>query len=151
VSEGRFPRAAFVCRRCGNCCRGRGGIHLGEDGLFSLSLFLGLAVEDLKEVYLKSPAPGLYEVRSREAPGFPCLFLEGGGCRIHPVKPLACRYWPFYRSLLQSEEAWREAGECCPGLSGADHSAFLAAFSALRLPFPPKSFKDLRAFGPAGP
>ena len=41
-----------------------------------------------------------------------CVFLEPETrhCRIHAVKPVQCRTYPFYPSLLKSPEAWAE--EC---------------------------------------
>lgn len=40
----------------------------------------------------------------------PLLDVETNHCRIHPVKPVQCRAYPFYPSLLVSPEAWN--AEC---------------------------------------
>jgi len=56
-----------------------------------------------------------------------CEFLERGSdgktlCRIHRVRPLQCRTWPFWQSNLRSRWAWMLAGRDCPGIdSGRRH------------------------------
>jgi Fe-S-cluster containining protein len=72
-----------------------------------------------------------------------CLFYDQGSkaCRIHPVKPLSCRSWPYYRTILENPGCFSEAKEICEALSDWNHSAFLIAFRALNLPLPPRSLK----------
>ena len=45
-----------------------------------------------------------------------CVFLTADGCSIHEVKPTQCRTYPFWPSLIQSREMWKEEGKFCPGI-----------------------------------
>ncbi|MDR1297613.1 MAG: YkgJ family cysteine cluster protein [Deltaproteobacteria bacterium] len=119
---------AFVCLRCGECCLGRGGVWLraGETG--PLAEFLGLEPGRLEEDFL-AWKNGVWEVKT--GPDDVCLFREpSGGCRVHSLKPAACRAWPFYGGPLQDEGAFLEAREVCPGLRPLDHDAFRRAYAA---------------------
>lgn len=45
-----------------------------------------------------------------------CVFLEGGRCSVHAVKPVQCRTFPFWPELLASRRRWHETGALCPGI-----------------------------------
>jgi len=45
-----------------------------------------------------------------------CIFLEKTGCRIHTVKPLQCRTFPFWPGLIDEKAEWRATAKWCPGI-----------------------------------
>ncbi|MBI3666280.1 MAG: YkgJ family cysteine cluster protein [Acidobacteria bacterium] len=45
-----------------------------------------------------------------------CHFLEQDGCRIHEVKPLQCRTFPFWPEHLTSRGSWHALRRFCPGI-----------------------------------
>jgi Fe-S-cluster containining protein len=45
-----------------------------------------------------------------------CPFLDVSGCRIHDVKPLQCRTFPYWPGLMDSRREWGETGKWCPGI-----------------------------------
>lgn len=104
----------FRCRRCGQCCYGRGGIRLTEAEALAAASHLGLSGDSFKALYL-SPSGPPWEVEINEE-GF-CRFHQAdGSCLIHPVKPAVCRTWPFLPGLLEDESALAVARNACPGL-----------------------------------
>jgi len=119
--------AVFVCRLCGECCQGVGGILVTPREIEALADFLGLSREALCREYLVDSPLGP-QVAAREGA---CVFLAAGRCRVHPVKPRICRQWPFLPALLADPEEFEAAKEACPGLAPqATHEDFRRAFRA---------------------
>ena len=66
---------------------------------------------------------GVARLSLREHDNYDCVFWEEGGCSVYAARPLQCRSFPFWPSLLADAESWRMAGEDCPGIgSGPLHS-----------------------------
>jgi Fe-S-cluster containining protein len=123
----------FVCRRCGDCCRGQGGVYLDQKGITQAAAIMSITEAELISGYLEPRADRLAVKIDSDGR---CLFYSGG-CLIHSVKPPMCRAWPFFRRPLSGPEGLQEAAAHCPGLSGWQYDSFLAAFNALGRPLPP--------------
>ena len=99
-------RGAFVCQRCGACCRWSGSVLLDPADIDQAATFLGLTPEafiDRHTILARNRA----QLTLREASDGACEFLESSGrCQIYPVRPRQCRDFPH---------GWRVAG--CPGLA----------------------------------
>jgi Fe-S-cluster containining protein len=52
----------------------------------------------------------------REKSNFDCIFWKGG-CTVYKARPLQCRTFPFWDSVVCSEEAWNNTGKSCPGIN----------------------------------
>lgn len=103
----------FECRQCGVCCLGRGGARLTKGRAGEVAAFLGLVPAEFSRLFL-APGPPPWDIRVG-GDGF-CLFHQPDGrCRIHPVKPGACRQWPYLPAILARESAFLDAREACPG------------------------------------
>jgi len=84
--------SAFVCRRCGACCRWPGSVLLEPADVAAAAAAL---------------ARNRAQLTLKEAPDGACEFLDAAGqCRIYAARPKQCRDFP---------RGWRVAG--CPGLS----------------------------------
>jgi Fe-S-cluster containining protein len=56
----------------------------------------------------------------RERANYDCVFWKDG-CSVYEARPLQCRTYPFWPSLLESRRAWDAMG--CPGMGkGELHS-----------------------------
>jgi Fe-S-cluster containining protein len=53
-------------------------------------------------------------------------------CSIYAVRPAQCRTWPFWKSNLASERAWRATGRVCPGIDQGQHYALPVIQDGLR-------------------
>ncbi|MDR0550078.1 MAG: YkgJ family cysteine cluster protein [Deltaproteobacteria bacterium] len=134
----------FACLRCGECCRGQGGIWLTENDRLKAAAFLGLTPKAFSDLFLEHERK-LWSVQMGST-GYCRLWVNG--CRIQGAKPLMCQAWPFFYGLLKDEAVFTEAKAACPGLYAWDWARFKTA-----APFsPPKSFKEFlcRAEGEAG-
>ncbi len=111
----------FVCRQCGECCRGDKGILVTPAEADGLAEFLGLTLEELHSRFLVDSPLGPQLATSNGA----CVFLADSRCRVHPVKPRICREWPFLPALLKHADEFEATKEACPGIvRGCSHEEF---------------------------
>lgn len=104
----------FQCQTgCTKCCEQQGFVYLTEEDHLRISAHLGMTPEEFSDKYL-------YRTRSLRRLRVPrrvqCTFLEADGCRIHAVKPLQCRTFPYWPGLMDSRREWGETGKWCPGI-----------------------------------
>ncbi len=116
----------FNCRQCGDCCAGRGGIHVKPQEVAAMAALLSMSEEVFCHSYMEASVTG---PRLTVAANGSCVFLlEGNLCRVHPVKPFICRQWPFLPILLLEADELEHAKGACPGINPAcTHEEFVAA------------------------
>jgi len=110
----------FACTRCGSCCGGAPGyVWVQTTDVNRIAGHLNLTPDEFVRKHVRNIGRG----RSlRELHNGDCEFLErlSDGrtrCRIHEVRPVQCRTWPFWKSNLASETAWKLAAGICPGMN----------------------------------
>jgi Fe-S-cluster containining protein len=94
----------FECRRCGNCCRVPGYVHLTQSEIDACAEYLKMGAGEFIEKYtrLTKYRTGLSLLERQDGS---CIFLsEGGECLIEPVKPLQCRQFPAIWKYDDMEE-----------------------------------------------
>lgn len=117
----------FECQPdCGKCCQ----VEPGEYGhvTFHHTDVNRLSVQDGKEVIWLGRA-NLKDSEYWEVPithSTECLFLSylyeksafrfSMGCNIHADKPKSCAAYPFWPSIMASEDEWNKEAEFCPGI-----------------------------------
>ncbi len=110
------PGLRFSCTQCGKCCEARGEyqwVYVNAAERARLAAFLGLEEQTFLDRFSCLDPDGYRSLRFVEGR---CVFLEGTRCRVHPVKPVQCRTWPFWGELLESPRSWREEVLAyCPG------------------------------------
>lgn len=103
----------FECQRgCTKCCEQQGFVYLTENDLRQAARYLGMTPAAFERKYVYRTA---HQLRLRKPRDRQCPFLEGG-CKIHPVKPVQCRLFPFWPELVESAREWASTGEWCPGI-----------------------------------
>jgi len=113
----------FACIGCGRCCRGEpGAIFFTPDEEQALSRRLGLETGEFRNRYVtyRWEAPSLKEKRGGE-----CIFHDEKTnlCLVYEDRPMQCRLFPFWPSLLESREAWDRAALSCPGMNEGEYYA----------------------------
>ncbi len=105
----------FECRRCHACCKARGEyvfVYIEDQEVEPIARALGLSPRAFLKRFC-TRHEGERVLRFEEEL---CPLHDGRGCRVHPVRPVQCRTWPFWPENLQSREAWEEkVGSFCPG------------------------------------
>lgn len=113
----------FQCQKCSACCRFDPGIvSLSENDLNRLVAWAGIPRSVFLERYCRwvsvvSPS-GKTETRLclQEKPDYDCILWDNG-CTAYEARPLQCRSFPFWESVLQNESSWNSMAAECPGIN----------------------------------
>jgi Fe-S-cluster containining protein len=54
------------------------------------------------------------------------LLTDELGCSVHPVKPVQCQTFPFWRELIADDAAWNESKAYCPGMDAPSGKLYSA-------------------------
>jgi Fe-S-cluster containining protein len=118
----------FSCTRCSACCRYESGfVFLSKKDLTLLARELDMGYNEFTETYCRwvpwyeaDGEEGDFERLSlKEKSNFDCIFWKGG-CSVYAARPLQCRSFPFWSSILASRGAWDIAASGCPGMNRGD-------------------------------
>jgi Fe-S-cluster containining protein len=63
---------------------------------------------------------GVERLSLKEKSNYDCIFWKDG-CSVYKGRPLQCRNFPFWESLLVSPEAWKTVAESCPGMGNGEY------------------------------
>lgn len=104
----------FECQPgCTKCCEKQGFVYLTEEDHLRIAEYLGMTPDAFEKQHLFRTK----RLRRLRVPRHAqCEFLTSDGCRIHQVKPLQCRTFPFWPELIDSRKSWGETGKWCPGI-----------------------------------
>jgi len=104
----------FTCGRCGACCRGEPGyVWVTHEEAVRIAAFMKISLDDFTRGFLRRVGRRTSLVEKANGD---CCFWDGAkGCSIHPVRPVQCRTFPFWRANLESGEAWASLLSRCPG------------------------------------
>jgi Fe-S-cluster containining protein len=122
----------FSCRRCSACCRHEPGfVFLTRRDLDSLAGILRMDRRALIAVYCRwvpftprgsdelegsFPRGQARETLSlKEKSNFDCIFWKNG-CTVYEARPVQCRTFPFWKSIVHSLASWKECMKDCPGI-----------------------------------
>lgn len=109
----------FKCTGCGKCCTGApGAVWVSDEEIEKMSSFLNISVDQ----FLKRFTRLIDGRRSlvEDSKSYDCVFLRGSRCMLYEVRPQQCRTYPWWPSILRSQEEWNEEKKWCEGI---DHSA----------------------------
>lgn len=104
----------FQCQSgCTKCCEQQGFVYLTEEDLIRLAAYVRLspAAFERRYVYRTKHLRRLRVPRHAQ-----CVFLQPGGCSVHPAKPLQCSTFPFWPELVEDKREWLKTGKWCPGI-----------------------------------
>ena len=108
----------FSCTRCRYCCGVEPGyVFLTEEDVLRLSGHFTISVEAFIETYCrKVPVGGISYISLLEKENNDCIFLESFGCGVYESRPLQCRTYPFWATIVETGESWAAEAASCPGI-----------------------------------
>ncbi|MDR0409801.1 MAG: YkgJ family cysteine cluster protein [Spirochaetaceae bacterium] len=111
----------FSCQRCSVCCRGGPGfVFLSKTDAQGIAKSLDMPLHEFIQVYCRWVEwDDGTRLSLKEKISLDCVFWKDG-CLIYEVRPIQCRTYPFWDSMLESEETWRSASAYCPGTGKGD-------------------------------
>ncbi len=114
---------------CGNCCSGPPGyVLVSDEELARLAARFRLTTAEFEARYCHRAEEGrsLNEVNSSF--GRDCVFLDRHTipgkaiCGVYEDRPLQCKTWPFWPSVVKSPSTWAGSKRTCPGI---DHGKLI--------------------------
>ncbi|MDR1972511.1 MAG: YkgJ family cysteine cluster protein [Treponema sp.] len=115
----------FSCKRCSSCCRHESGyVFLSGGDLEALTALQAMDRGEFIKTWCRWVAfDGEKEYLSlKEKANYDCIFWKDG-CTVYSGRPLQCRTFPFWDSVVASPAAWENAALGCPGMGqGELHS-----------------------------
>jgi Fe-S-cluster containining protein len=117
----------FGCTRCSTCCRYESGyVFLSSMDLDVLVKALQVGYTEFMEQYCRwvPQGGGTERLSLIERPNKDCVLWKDG-CSVYEARPLQCKAFPFWPSILKNVSgAWKAAARDCPGMGrGTLHSA----------------------------
>lgn len=119
----------FSCIRCSACCRFEAGyVFISRNDASLLCTALSVDYDGLLEAYCRwvPENSGKSQLSLKEKSNYDCIFWDSGqgeGCSVYEARPLQCRTFPFWASVMRSKSSWKMTARDCPGMNqGALHS-----------------------------
>lgn len=108
----------FACTQCSKCCRHDSGyVFLSEQDLSGLCEFTDLDAVDFVDQYcVWVPFGPDAHLSLAEQANHDCIFWKEGGCSVYDARPLQCRTYPFWGTIVDEEQHWDEEARECPGI-----------------------------------
>jgi Fe-S-cluster containining protein len=93
-------------------------VFLSEKDLNKLASELKMDKYSFLSVYCRwiEREQGVEYLSLKEKSNYDCVFWDSG-CTVYQSRPLQCRTFPFWKSILCSAEAWEAAAISCPGIN----------------------------------
>ncbi len=107
----------FECTMCGKCCKGEGIVALTEQELENIATFFRETKEFIKEKYVLKMYDKKYWLKDHVYRGEKACIFFYGKCVIYPVRPVQCRTYPFWPTILSSEKTWDAEEQFCEGIN----------------------------------
>lgn len=110
----------FSCIGCGRCCRGEpGAIWFTQSEAQHICALLGISEEEFRAEFTKKlwGHDSIIERKNGD-----CFFYDpdSAKCVIYDVRPAQCRLFPFWISVMESQNSWNEAAKSCPGMNDGE-------------------------------
>lgn len=109
---------SFECQCCNYCCSVEPGyVFLSQEDLDNLSSHFQISQDEFIDKYCRKVDLGFgYRISLIEKDNYDCIFLTNKGCSCYKARPLQCRTYPFWPSIVDSCESWESEGLSCPGI-----------------------------------
>lgn len=122
---------AFGCNRCGNCCSNQTGfVWIEPDEIAPMAEKLQMTAEAFARRFVKNVDGRLSLI---EESGRCALLANRTDCSVYEARPRQCRNFPFWLSVLEGGEHYKNARDLCPGIFEAPRRAAReAAYAELR-------------------
>ena len=110
--------AHFVCQNSGNCCRYEEGVvYVNAPEAAQMAGVMKLDVPTFMSRYVRRRNGWMMVSDRTHRPD--CFLDECSRCQVYEARPAACRTYPDWPTIWESDEAVRWEAASCPGLAAA--------------------------------
>lgn len=130
LSPGPEP-FAFSCNRCGNCCSNQSGfVWIEEAEIAPAAEKLQMSAQAFARRFVRNAGGRLSLI---EQNGRCSLLANKNECTVYDARPAHCKQFPFWPSILEGGEHYKNARDLCPGIHEVPRRAAReAAYAELR-------------------
>jgi Fe-S-cluster containining protein len=107
----------FRCQQSGNCCKASGYVYVTNNNIKEMATTLNISVE----LFLKQFVINIDGWQVIASPTFRtnCFLNSDQKCEVYENRPNACKTYPNWPSIWESDESLIEESKQCPGLKQA--------------------------------
>jgi len=109
--------ANFKCQNSGNCCKAGGYVYVTSDNIEKMAKILQTSPIDFRQTYTQKDNG--WDIIASPNFNTNCLLDENNRCKVYEARPLACRTYPNWPSIWQSDKTLIKESKSCPGLKQA--------------------------------
>jgi uncharacterized protein len=125
--------SAFLCKICGDCCKGEGSVFLYPDDIKAIAQNFSISTQEAVDSYaehimleiIEDTGSYLYMpylILKKKNGG--CVFSKENLCEIHKFKPYQCKNTPFVSEFF-SDKSWQDyLRKNCPALKSMSEKDF---------------------------
>lgn len=109
----------FTCQDgCRYCCAVEPGfVFLSKDDITKLADHLKLSAKEFVLTYCREvPFGNISYISLKELKNHDCVFLGDIGCKVYKARPIQCVTYPFWSTIIASEQNWIDEKQSCPGI-----------------------------------
>ncbi|MBB64762.1 MAG: zinc/iron-chelating domain-containing protein [Waddliaceae bacterium] len=112
----------FQCTGCGECCTGpEGYTWVTPEEITAMAEHLDMDLDAFCERYVRKVG-NRWSLKETRVSGerYDCVFLREKKCSIYSVRPTQCRTYPWWPSVVSSEQSWDQEAKYCEGINHPD-------------------------------
>eukprot|EP00741_Cyanophora_paradoxa_P021531 tig00021357_g20786.t1 len=102
---------------CGKCCSLPGVVWVNDSEVQAMADHLHVPRATFEERFTKNMGSGWWVLKKK--PGSQdCSLLEDNACTVNVVKPVQCRTYPYWGSIMENPGNWMVEGrQFCEGIN----------------------------------
>lgn len=104
----------FKCKKCGNCCKATGFVHISKSETKKIADYLNMDYYEFKKKFTEWILFGGRVLKVKDDAS--CIFLEKNLCKIYEVRPTQCKTFPFWESVVNDDSEVNYIKSYCKGL-----------------------------------
>lgn len=119
MEQDNLNGVCFSCTQCSHCCRHDPGfVYLSQKDLTKLCRWFKLDSKVFISNFCRFvPYYDGTEVLSlKEKANYDCFFWDNG-CTVYEARPVQCRTYPFWNSIIENMNSWNHEAQYCPGMN----------------------------------
>lgn len=107
----------FRCTGSGNCCRASGYVRVTVPDMINMAKKLQISLDEFRATIVVRVNG--WEMISTPTHRPLCFLDESNRCTVYNERPLACRTYPDWPEIWESDAALNDEVTRCPGLASA--------------------------------
>ncbi len=106
--------ANFKCQNSGNCCKAAGYVYITPENRQKMAALLDLSLIEFQQSYTQKENG--WEVIASPYFRQNCFLDAQNKCAVYSARPQACRTYPDWPNIWETDDTLLTESKSCPGL-----------------------------------